>query len=53
VHTTTAKKIDVQMEHAIPYELDGGDRKPKRRLKIRVEPAAIELCLPDEKERQR
>jgi diacylglycerol kinase (ATP) len=52
VHTTTAKKIDVQMEHAIPYELDGGDRKPKRRLKIRVEPAAIELCLPDEPEQK-
>jgi YegS/Rv2252/BmrU family lipid kinase len=48
VRTTSAKKIDVQMETATPYELDGGDREKTRRLKIRVEPAAIAICVPDE-----
>ena len=39
VHTTSAKRIDVRMDEATPYELDGGDRKKTKRLEIRVEPA--------------
>ena len=32
----------------MPYELDGGDRKPTKHLKVRVEPAAITVCVPEE-----
>jgi diacylglycerol kinase (ATP) len=45
VHTTSAKKVDVQMKKATPYELDGGDRAKTKHLKIRVEPAAISVCV--------
>jgi diacylglycerol kinase (ATP) len=47
VRTTNAKKIDVAMSKATPYELDGGDRKQTKRLKIRVEPGAIAICVPE------
>ncbi len=51
VHTTSAKRIDVTMAKATPYELDGGDRTSTKRLKIRVEPAAIAICVPDRADR--
>jgi diacylglycerol kinase (ATP) len=44
---TTARKIDVRLDHKLPYELDGGDRKATKRLKIRLEPAAITVCVPN------
>ena len=47
VHTTSAKRIDVTMAKSTPYELDGGDRPTTKRLKIRVEPAAIAICVPE------
>jgi YegS/Rv2252/BmrU family lipid kinase len=47
VHTTSAQRIDVTMAKRTPYELDGGDRSSTKRLKIRVEPAAIAICVPD------
>jgi YegS/Rv2252/BmrU family lipid kinase len=45
VRTTRAKKIDVRTRRPIPYELDGGDRGTTTRLKVRVAPAAITVCL--------
>jgi hypothetical protein len=36
------------MDEATPYELDGGARKKAKRLKIRVEPAAITVCVPED-----
>jgi YegS/Rv2252/BmrU family lipid kinase len=48
VRTTSAKKIDVRMKKPTPYELDGGDRSATRRLKIRVVPHAISVCVPEE-----
>jgi YegS/Rv2252/BmrU family lipid kinase len=47
VHTTSAKKIDVRMKKATPYELDGGDRKATKRLEIKIVPAAITVCVPE------
>jgi diacylglycerol kinase (ATP) len=48
VQTTKAKKIDIRLDRKMPYELDGGDEKPVKRLKIRVEPAAVTICVPEE-----
>jgi YegS/Rv2252/BmrU family lipid kinase len=47
VRTTSAKKIDVRLKKPTPYELDGGDRKETKQLKIRVAPAAISICVPE------
>ncbi|MGH8979134.1 MAG: diacylglycerol/lipid kinase family protein [Acidimicrobiia bacterium] len=48
VQTTSAQRINVRMDEATPYELDGGARKKAKRLKIRVEPAAITVCVPED-----
>jgi YegS/Rv2252/BmrU family lipid kinase len=47
VQTTKARKIRVRLDRKLPYELDGGDKKPKKRLKIDVEPSAVTVCVPD------
>jgi diacylglycerol kinase (ATP) len=46
VETITAQRIDVRLKDPMVYELDGGDRKPTKRLKIEVEPDAITVCVP-------
>ena len=48
VQTTKATKIRIKLDRKMPYELDGGDEKPVDRLKIRVEPAAVTICVPEE-----
>jgi diacylglycerol kinase (ATP) len=48
VQTTKAKKIRIKLDRKMPYELDGGDEKPVDRLKIRIEPAAVTICVPEE-----
>jgi YegS/Rv2252/BmrU family lipid kinase len=48
VRTTKAKKIKVKLDRPMPYELDGGDEKPVDRLKIKVEPSAVTICVPEE-----
>jgi YegS/Rv2252/BmrU family lipid kinase len=46
VRTTRATKIVVALEEEAPYELDGGDRGLTSKLKFRVEPGAITVCVP-------
>jgi diacylglycerol kinase (ATP) len=48
VRTTSARRIEVRLDAKAPYELDGGDRKPRKRLRFEAEPAAITICVPDE-----
>jgi YegS/Rv2252/BmrU family lipid kinase len=50
VRTATATRIDVRLAKKAPYELDGGDRPKTKKLKIRVKPAAISICVPDRKD---
>jgi diacylglycerol kinase family enzyme len=47
VRVTRARKIDVRLDRPLPYELDGGDRQPTTRLKARIEPGAITICVPE------
>ena len=47
VRTTKARKIGVELDRKMPYELDGGDKKPTKRLKIKVHPAAVTICVPE------
>ena len=46
VQMTSGRRIRVRFDRPFPYELDGGDRKPVRKLKIKVHPAAIRVCVP-------
>jgi diacylglycerol kinase (ATP) len=46
VQTTNGTRFDIKLQHAVPYELDGGDRKPVKRLKVSVVPDAITVCVP-------
>ncbi len=47
VRTTKAQTIRIRLDHKLPYELDGGDKKPKKQLKIDVQPAAVTICVPE------
>jgi YegS/Rv2252/BmrU family lipid kinase len=47
VRTTKARKIRVELDRKVPYELDGSDKKPTKRLKIKVQPAAVTVCVPE------
>jgi diacylglycerol kinase (ATP) len=46
VQTTTAKKIKVKLSRKVLYEVDGGDREKVRAFTVKVQPAAITICLP-------
>src|SRR5262249_59904246 len=46
VTTTTGTRIDVRFDAKTVYELDGGDRAPVAKLKVRVEPGALRVCVP-------
>jgi diacylglycerol kinase (ATP) len=49
VQMTTARRIDVRLDRKAPYELDGGDRKARKRLRFKADPAAITICVPESK----
>jgi diacylglycerol kinase family enzyme len=47
VQMTSGQKFSVRFDRPVVYELDGGERPPTKRLKVRVEPAAISVCVPE------
>lgn len=47
VEMTSARKIDVRLKSKRLYQVDGGDRVKTQRLKIRVEPDALLVCVPN------
>ncbi len=46
VRMTRARKVEVKLASELEYELDGGARKPVRRLTVEVVPAAVTICVP-------
>lgn len=46
VETTSGELFDIRLDRAIPYELDGGVRTKTKRLRCKVEPEAITVCVP-------
>jgi hypothetical protein len=44
---TAGATVDVKLARPMPYELDGGDRKPAKRLRAVVEPGAISVAVPE------
>lgn len=47
VQVTKAKKIRVELDRKVAYELDGGARKPTKVLKVKIEPGAITVRVPE------
>lgn len=48
VRMTRARAIDVKLHAPMVYELDGGARDAVRKLKVRIAPGAVEVCVPRE-----
>ena len=48
VQATKAERIDVELGRKVLYELDGGERKEVKRLKVKVKPAALTVMVPAE-----
>jgi YegS/Rv2252/BmrU family lipid kinase len=46
VQATSAKKIKVKLNRKVLYEVDGGDREKVKSFTIKVQPAAVAICLP-------
>jgi diacylglycerol kinase (ATP) len=43
---TQGRKVDVRLGEKRPFELDGGARGATRRMKFRVRPSAVAVCVP-------
>ncbi len=46
VEVTRGKKFRVRFDRPFPYELDGGARPAVRKMRIKVHPASIRICVP-------
>ena len=46
VQATKAERIDVEFDRKVLYEIDGGERKEVKRLKVKVKPGALRVRVP-------
>jgi diacylglycerol kinase (ATP) len=46
VRATKARRVKVGLDRKVRYELDGGDRAKVRDFKAKIEPGALQLCVP-------
>lgn len=46
VQVTRGRRIKVRLNREVPYELDGGDRKKTKKLRIKVRPGSVRICVP-------
>jgi diacylglycerol kinase (ATP) len=46
VKVTTARKIKIRFAGKIPYELDGGARPAAAKMRIKVHPGSVTICVP-------
>jgi YegS/Rv2252/BmrU family lipid kinase len=44
--TTKAHSVRIKLDRKVLYEIDGGDRKKTRKLRVEVEPQAVQICVP-------
>jgi diacylglycerol kinase (ATP) len=47
VQETKAHSVKVKLSRKVLYELDGGDRMKVKSFKVKVEPGAITVCVPE------
>jgi diacylglycerol kinase family enzyme len=48
VEVTRGKKVLIRFDRQCPYELDGGARPAVAKLRIKIHPASIRICVPAE-----
>jgi diacylglycerol kinase (ATP) len=46
--TTKAHSVKVKLNRKVLYELDGGDRTKVKAFKVKVEPGAVTVCVPQD-----
>jgi diacylglycerol kinase (ATP) len=46
VQTTRGKQFRIRFDQRFPYELDGGARAGVKKLRIKVRPASVRVCVP-------
>jgi diacylglycerol kinase (ATP) len=46
VQVTRGRQIQIRFGRQLPYELDGGARPAARKLRIKVHPASVRICVP-------
>ncbi len=46
---TQGKKFTIRFDQKVRYELDGGTRPPARKLRIKVHPSSVTICVPPER----
>jgi diacylglycerol kinase family enzyme len=46
VQMTSAASLRIKLDHKLPWQLDGGDRKPRKRLEMSVLPCRIPIMVP-------
>ena len=44
--TTMVHSVRIKLDRKVLYEIDGGDRKKVRTLRVEVEPEAVQICVP-------
>jgi diacylglycerol kinase family enzyme len=49
VKVTQGKKFRIRFDQKVRYELDGGARKPSKKLRIKVHPASVTICVPPQR----
>jgi diacylglycerol kinase (ATP) len=48
VRLTGGKRFNVKFDRPVRYQLDGGARKATRKLRIKVHPSSVTICVPAE-----
>jgi diacylglycerol kinase (ATP) len=46
IQVTRGKKFQIRFDRPVPCELDGGDRTTVKKLKIKVHPGSVTICVP-------
>ena len=46
VQATKVRSVEVKLSRKVLYELDGGDRTKVKSFKVKIEPAAVSVCVP-------
>jgi YegS/Rv2252/BmrU family lipid kinase len=47
VRTTSGSAFEIRLDRKLPYELDGGERPPTKRIRVSIEPASVTVCVPE------
>ena len=50
VDVATAEKIKIELKTKTPWQVDGGDKTPAKKFKIRCVPGAVRICQPAEEQ---